>query len=66
MICPHCKQEIEPQQRRAAASRWSGMTAEERAAEMSRIRKKGIKKRGKKTSAPRRPNADISGGANNQ
>lgn len=56
MICPHCKKEIEPQQRRAAASRWAGMTPKERAAEMSRIRKKGIKKRGKKQGVSRRPN----------
>ena len=42
--CPKCGYEIEVQQNRAAKSRWSGMSAKERAAEMSRIRRKGIKK----------------------
>jgi predicted Fe-S protein YdhL (DUF1289 family) len=62
MRCPHCGKEIETQQRKAAASRWAGMTQEERAAEMSRVRKKGIKKRGKKKSATRRPNVKITDG----
>lgn len=44
MKCPKCGYEIEVQQNRAAKSRWSGMSAKERAAEMSRIRRKGIKK----------------------
>jgi predicted Fe-S protein YdhL (DUF1289 family) len=41
--CGHIN-EVEAQQNRAAKSRWSGMTKEQRAAEMSRIRRKGIKK----------------------
>lgn len=44
MNCPHCGKEIETQQNRAAESRWSAMTKAERSAEMSRIRRKGIKK----------------------
>jgi predicted Fe-S protein YdhL (DUF1289 family) len=40
--CPHCGHEIETQQRRAAASRWAGMTAAERSAAMSAIRRKGV------------------------
>lgn len=44
MKCPHCGKEIETQQRRAAQSRWAGMTPEQRAAEMSRVRRKGVKK----------------------
>ena len=44
MKCPKCGHEFEGQQNRAAKSRWSGMTQEQRAAEMSRIRRKGIKK----------------------
>ena len=43
MKCPHCGKEIEPQQKQAARSRWSGMTKAQRSAEMSRIRAKGIK-----------------------
>lgn len=43
MKCPKCGYEIEAQQNRAAKSRWSNMTKAERAAEMSRIRKKGVK-----------------------
>ncbi len=35
---------IETQQHRAAESRWSAMTKEQRSAEMSRVRRKGIKK----------------------
>jgi hypothetical protein len=42
--CPKCGYEIEAQQNRAAKSRWANMTKAERAAEMSRIRRKGIKK----------------------
>ena len=41
MKCPKCGYEIEAQQNRAAKSRWANMTKAERAAEMSRIRKKG-------------------------
>lgn len=41
--CPKCGYEIEAQQNRAAKSRWANMTKAERAAEMSRIRKKGVK-----------------------
>ncbi len=44
MKCPKCGYEIEVQQNRAAKSRWSGMTKAQRAAEMSSIRRKGIKK----------------------
>lgn len=44
MNCPHCGKPIETQQHRAAQSRWSVMTKKERSAEMSRIRRKGIKK----------------------
>ena len=44
MKCPKCGYEIEAQQNRAAKSRWSNMTKAERAAEMSRIRRKGINK----------------------
>lgn len=44
MNCPHCGKEIETQQHRAAKSRWAAMTKAERSAEMSRIRRKGIKK----------------------
>jgi len=44
MKCPKCGYEIEVQQNRAAKSRWSGMTKSQRAAEMSSIRRKGIKK----------------------
>lgn len=41
--CPKCSYEIEAQQNRAAKSRWANMTKAERAAEMSRIRKKGMR-----------------------
>lgn len=44
MKCPKCGCEIEAQQNRAAKSRWANMTKAERAAEMSRIRRKGVKK----------------------
>ena len=44
MRCPHCGREIETQQKRAAESRWSSMTKAERAAEMSRVRKLGVKR----------------------
>lgn len=44
MNCPHCGKPIEIQQQRAAVSRWSQMTKEEKSAEMLRIRRKGIKK----------------------
>ena len=44
MNCPHCGKPIETQQHRAAQSRWSLMSKSERSAEMSRIRRKGIKK----------------------
>lgn len=43
MKCPKCGHEFETQQNRAAKSRWANMTKEERAAEMSRIRRKGVK-----------------------
>lgn len=43
MKCPKCGYEIEAQQNRAAKSRWANMTKAERAAEMSRIRRKGVK-----------------------
>lgn len=44
MKCPKCGYEIEEQQNRAAKSRRANMTKAEIAAEMSRIRRKGIKK----------------------
>jgi predicted Fe-S protein YdhL (DUF1289 family) len=45
MKCPTCGHDPDDiQQKRAAVSRWSGMTKAERSAEMSRIRRKGIKK----------------------
>lgn len=50
MKCPHCNKEIEPQQKRAASSRWAGMTKEQRSKEMSRIRAKGVKASKKKES----------------
>jgi hypothetical protein len=45
MKCPHCGKEIETQQKRAAASRWEGMTPEQRSREMKRVRKKGMVRR---------------------
>lgn len=56
MKCPKCGYEIEAQQNRAAKSRWSQMTKAERSAEMSRIRRKGIKKPKR---AARRSNTKI-------
>jgi hypothetical protein len=53
MNCPHCGKTIEVQQNRAAASRWLSMTKAERAAEMSRVRKLGVKRR-KPAPAPQR------------
>ena len=45
MKCPTCGHDPdEIQQKRAAVSRWASMTKKERSAEMSRIRRKGIKK----------------------
>jgi len=44
MKCPHCGREIETQQKRAAESRWSKLTAKEKSEEMSRIRLKGVRK----------------------
>lgn len=44
MICPHCHREIQPQQARAAASLWAAMTPAQRSAEMSRRRRKGLRK----------------------
>ena len=45
MKCPTCGHDPDDiQQKRAAQSRWSNMTAKEKSAEMSRIRRKGIKK----------------------
>lgn len=55
MKCPHCGHDIETQQRRAAESRWAGMTAAQRAAEMSRVRKLGVK-RSKTKARPLRQN----------
>lgn len=57
MKCPKCGYEIEAQQNRAAKSRWANMTKAERAAEMSRIRKKGVKNQ-KRTA--RRSNEKVS------
>ena len=53
MRCPHCGKEIETQQKRAAESRWSSMTPAERAAEMSRVRKLGVKRAKTKARARR-------------
>lgn len=63
MKCPKCGYEIEAQQNRAAKSRWANMTKAERAAEMSRIRKKGVKNQ-KRTA--RRSNVALSQEAVNQ
>lgn len=60
MKCPKCGYEIEAQQNRAAKSRWVNMTKAERAAEMSRIRRKGIKKRKR---VARRSNDEVSASA---
>ena len=57
MRCPHCGKEIETQQKRAAESRWSSMTPAERAAEMSRVRKLGVKRSKTKARALRQNNA---------
>lgn len=59
MKCPHCGKEIEAQQNRAAKSRWSGMTKAERAAEMSLVRKLGVK-RAKTKKRALRQNAEVS------
>lgn len=59
MKCPHCSSEIETQQKRAAESRWASMTKAERAAEMSRVRKLGVKR------AKTKARAKTSDGANN-
>ena len=61
MNCPHCGKEIETQQKRAAESRWSSMTKAERAAEMSRVRKLGVKRLKTKT-RPLRQNKALAGG----
>ncbi len=58
MNCPHCGKEIETQQRRAAESRWAGMTASQRAAEMSRVRKLGVKRAKTKARALRQNDKD--------
>jgi DNA-directed RNA polymerase subunit M/transcription elongation factor TFIIS len=57
MKCPKCGYEIEAQQNRAAKSRWANMTKAERAAEMSRIRNKGVKNQKR---IARRSNAEPS------
>lgn len=45
MKCPTCGHDPDNiQQKRAAVSRWSVMTKKEKSEEMSRIRRKGIKK----------------------
>ena len=45
MKCPTCGHDPDDiQQKRAAVSRWSVMNKKERSEEMSRIRRKGIKK----------------------
>jgi len=59
MNCPHCGKEIEPQQKRAAQSRWSSMTEKARSEEMSRIRRKGIRLSKKKVSAPKNQGEEI-------
>jgi uncharacterized Zn finger protein (UPF0148 family) len=59
MKCPVCGHEIEAQQNRAAKSRWANMTKAEKSAEMSRIRRKGIKQSKRVT---RRANDKVSDG----
>jgi len=49
-------------QARATAKRWGGMTAEEKSAEMSRVRKTGIKNSAKKKGSTRRPNDKVRDG----
>ena len=61
MKCPHCGKEIETQQKRAAESRWSSMTKAERAAEMRRVRKLGVK-RSKTKARGLRQNTELSDG----
>jgi len=68
MKCPTCGHDPDDiQQKRAAVSRWSGMTKKQRSEEMSRIRRKGIKKpkrvarRSNESSSPTA--ADDNGGA---
>jgi len=43
-ICPSCGYcfQVDPQQASAARSRWAALTPEQRSAEMSRIRRKGL------------------------
>ena len=61
MICPNCKHAFtDPARQKGGVNKAAKMTAEERSAEMSRIRKKGIKNRGKKKGVPRRPNDKLS------
>jgi len=62
MICPHCGKGIETQQKRAAESRWSSMTKAERAAEMSRVRKRGVKRSKIKARALRQNDKLTDGG----
>jgi len=49
-------------QARSAAARWGGMSAEEKSAEMSRVRKTGIKNLAKKKRVIRKPNDKSSNG----
>jgi hypothetical protein len=45
--CPTCGHDPSASAKRAARSRWAALTPEQRAKEMSRVRKKGIKRRRK-------------------
>jgi hypothetical protein len=71
MRCPYCGKELETQQRKAAASRWAGMTPAQRSAEMSRIRRKGAAKKRPRakgqneTGEAQRPDGDASNATRN-
>lgn len=59
VVLANCGKPISLQQQKAAASRWNSMTKEERSAEMSRIRKKGIKNKKARKRQPRKHNITI-------
>lgn len=59
MKCPTCGHDPDDvQQIRAAKSRWAGMTKAQRAAEMSRVRKLGVKRAKTKTRPLRQNDRD--------
>jgi len=60
MKCPTCGHDPD-QPRKAARSRWAGMTKEQRSAEMSRIRKKGVKNKKARKRQPQTHNTSVSG-----